>query len=51
MIVELLVHTQGVSMAYIRVRRTCEVGESCPSLSFDTETARHDLLRIETLPS
>jgi len=27
-----------VPMAYIRVRRTCEVGESCPSLTVDTET-------------
>ncbi|MGH3921596.1 MAG: hypothetical protein ACRDTT_01760 [Pseudonocardiaceae bacterium] len=25
-------------MAYIRIRHTCEVGEACPSLSFDTET-------------
>ncbi|MGH3924052.1 MAG: hypothetical protein ACRDTT_14485 [Pseudonocardiaceae bacterium] len=25
-------------MAYIRVRHACEVGESCPSLTYDTET-------------
>jgi hypothetical protein len=38
MIVGLPAHTRGVPMTYIRVRRTCEVGESCPSLTFDTET-------------
>lgn len=25
-------------MAYVHVRRTCEAGESCPSLIFDTDT-------------
>ncbi|MGH3929115.1 MAG: hypothetical protein ACRDTF_03970 [Pseudonocardiaceae bacterium] len=25
-------------LAYVRIRHTCEVGEACPSLTFDTKT-------------